>query len=148
MTTPESPYAPPQASLRREGAPVDEELATTGQRLANALIDGFALTLLTALLGALAAAASVGPLASFTISLALQIGYYIVLEGSFGVTAGKLVTGVRVVSDDGKPATWGQITGRSFARMIPFEAFSFLGGRGRPVGWHDSLSGTRVIRAR
>jgi uncharacterized RDD family membrane protein YckC len=145
---PESPYAPPQASLWREGAPVKEELASTGQRFANSLIDGFVLMLLTVLLSVLVGIATLGPFQSFVLSLALQLGYYIVLEGVYGVTPGKLVTGVRVISEDGRRASWGQITGRSFARMIPFEVFSFLGGAGRPVGWHDSLSGTRVIRAR
>ena len=32
------------------------------------------------------------------------------------------------------------------ARFIPFEPFSFLGGGGN--GWHDSLSGRRVVRVR
>lgn len=30
------------------------------------------------------------------------------------------------------------------ARMVPFEAFSFLGER----GWHDSWSGTQVVEVR
>jgi hypothetical protein len=34
--------------------------------------------------------------------------------------------------------------GRSAARSIPFEPFSFLGGQ--PTGWHDRLSETRVVR--
>ncbi len=69
--------------------------------------------------------------------------YYIVLESTTGRTMGKLLTKTRVVTlDGGKPST-GQILGRSFARFIPFEVFSFLGEEG--IGWHDSLSKTRVI---
>lgn len=76
------------------------------------------------------------------------LGYAIVSEALFQRTLGKMITGTCVVRADGTKPTFGQIVGRSFARFIPFEAFSFLGGKGFPVGWHDSLSGTRVITTR
>jgi uncharacterized RDD family membrane protein YckC len=71
--------------------------------------------------------------------------YYIAFEGATGCTLGKLVTRTRVVDESGGPASFGQIVGRTFSRFIPFEAFSFLGQDAR--GWHDSITGTYVVRA-
>jgi uncharacterized RDD family membrane protein YckC len=85
---------------------------------------------------------------AFVLGISVVLAYYIISEGLFQRTLGKLLTGTRVVTADGGRPTFGQIVGRSFARMIPFEAFSFLGGDGGPVGWHDSLSGTRVVSVR
>lgn len=77
----------------------------------------------------------------------IALGYYFVCEALWGRTLGKLLTGTRVVAANGGPPTIPQLVGRTFARIIPFEPFSFLGGP-NPVGWHDSLSGTRVIQVR
>ncbi len=82
----------------------------------------------------------------FAYGILISLFYYIVLESLFGRTIGKLVTGTKVVNEFGGKASFGQILGRSFARMIPFEAFSFLGSTGR--GWHDSLPKTYVIKCR
>ena len=48
-----------------------------------------------------------------------------------------------VVLEDGSlPSSTGYLK-RSFSRMIPFEAFSFLGSEAR--GWHDTISKTYVV---
>ncbi|MEM6265057.1 MAG: RDD family protein, partial [Bacteroidota bacterium] len=65
-------------------------------------------------------------------------------EAAFGKTPGKFVTKTQVVNKDGGKPTPGQLIGRTFARFIPFDAFSFLASN--PVGWHDSLSKTRVVK--
>ncbi|CAN0592803.1 unnamed protein product, partial [Laminaria digitata] len=39
-----------------------------------------------------------------------------------------------------------RLLGRTAARFVPFEAFSFLGGDA--TGWHDRWSNTRVVRLR
>ena len=56
-----------------------------------------------------------------------------------GRTLGKFITGTKVVSADGETPTASQIVGRTFCRMIPFEAFSFA-RETCPVGWHDKFS--------
>lgn len=81
------------------------------------------------------------------VGLAMVVLYFVLLEGAFKITIGKLITGTKVVSEDGSDATMGQIIGRSFCRLIPFEPFSFLFGD-NTTGWHDSLSKTRVINTR
>lgn len=49
-----------------------------------------------------------------------------------------------VVREDGGKPSLGQVLGRTACRLIPFEAFSFLGSSG--VGMHDSIPDTRVVR--
>ena len=82
----------------------------------------------------------------FAIGILVPLAYYILVEGATGRTLGKLVTGTRVVNAAGGTPSFKQILGRSLARFIPFEAFSFLGDDGR--GWHDSIPDTYVIRCR
>ena len=83
-------------------------------------------------------------LVGFLLGLIVVLGYYVIMEAAFQKTIGKMLTGTHVVTADGNVPSFGQIVGRSFARMIPFEPLSFFGKT--PTGWHDRLSGTRVIR--
>lgn len=69
--------------------------------------------------------------------------YYITMELTIGRTLGKILTNTRVFTQQDTPPTFGQILGRTAARLIPFEPFSFLGSTGS--GWHDSLSKTKVV---
>jgi uncharacterized RDD family membrane protein YckC len=69
--------------------------------------------------------------------------YYLLLEGVFNTTPGKCVTNTTIVNENGQRPRFGQILGRTFARLIPFDALSFFGTR----GWHDGLSGTYVVSA-
>ncbi len=81
--------------------------------------------------------------ASFLPSI-LSVIYYIFFEHYVnGQTIGKMVTGTKVLTKEGEQPSLGQIIGRSFARLIPFDAFSYLGASNR--GWHDRLSSTLVI---
>jgi hypothetical protein len=79
----------------------------------------------------------------FLIEAALIIAYYLLLEGIFKTTAGKCATNTVITDEDGNSPSFTKILGRTFARLIPFDALSFLGRR----GWHDSMSGTYVVSA-
>ncbi len=68
--------------------------------------------------------------------------YYTILESATGRTIGKLITGTRVVDKAGKVPALGVIFRRSLSRIVPFEAFSFLGNA---RGWHDAWTDTWVI---
>lgn len=69
--------------------------------------------------------------------------YYLLSEYYFeGRSPAKFITRTRAVTVEGKPASFNRLLGRTFARCIPLEVFTFLGGR----GLHDSLSGTMVIK--
>jgi uncharacterized RDD family membrane protein YckC len=71
--------------------------------------------------------------------------YYISQEPFSGRTLGKHIAGTKVVNEDGSELSFGQALLRTLCRFIPFDAFSFLGQDGRPMGWHDKIAKTKVI---
>ncbi len=127
-------------------------VASGGTRFGNLIIDQIVFGVLVSSLlnylmygGILGQARSLDEtINNLILNYLLYVAYYIVMEASFGKTVGKMVTGTEVISADGGKPTFGQIVGRSFARLIPFEAFSFLGEKA--IGWHDSLSKTLVVK--
>jgi uncharacterized RDD family membrane protein YckC len=80
-------------------------------------------------------------------SWVMTLLYFFALEAAMGRTLGKLAAGTRVVAEDGSDASMGKLIGRTLCRFIPFDPVSFLFGK-NPVGWHDKISGTRVISIR
>ena len=60
-----------------------------------------------------------------------------------GRSVGKYITKTKVVLADGSNPSPIDYLKRSFSRVIPFEALSFLGAEGR--GWHDTISNTYVV---
>lgn len=72
--------------------------------------------------------------------------FYATLEGLTQRTIGKLITRTKVVLENGEKPSVETTIIRSLCRMIPFNAFSFLGNSSR--GWHDSLSKTYVVDTR
>jgi uncharacterized RDD family membrane protein YckC len=71
--------------------------------------------------------------------------YYLVLEAVFNTSAGKAATGTTIVNETGERPRFTQILGRTFCRLIPFEAFSFFGEV--PRGWHDTMTNTYVVES-
>ena len=70
--------------------------------------------------------------------------YYILTEGMLkGKSIGKFITKTRAVSADGSHMDFSTVIKRSFSRIVPFDAFSFLGSE--PTGWHDRWTDTIVI---
>ena len=84
--------------------------------------------------------------AGLLLMVVLYLGYYLFFEGLWQRTPGKWVTGTKVVREDGSVPTFAQIVGRTFARCIPFDMFSFLGMN--VAGWHDRFSGTLVVSSK
>lgn len=70
--------------------------------------------------------------------------YFVLLEGIWQKTLSKFITKTKVVMKDGRKPPFKNILGRTLARYIPFEPFSFLFGS-HPMGWHDRLSNTLVV---
>ena len=80
----------------------------------------------------------------YLILFGLWVFYFLIFEGVFGRTFGKLITRTRVIcSKTKKSPSFSQIVSRTFSRFIPFDLFSYLSNY--PIGWHDSISGTRVV---
>lgn len=69
--------------------------------------------------------------------------YYPTMEITTGKTLAKFITKTRVVNEKGEKPEALTILGRNLARLIPFDNLSFLFGS---RGWHDSVSGTRVVK--
>ena len=74
--------------------------------------------------------------------LILYPGYYILFESTMQSTPGKIILGRVVVDEYGEKPSFSTIFKRSYARVVPFEAFSCLSN----LGWHDTWSDTFVIR--
>lgn len=146
-------------SLNRAVSSGNLKLASSNQRFLTYLLDGLIIGpgSLAIGFGVGIALSVVGKTSEETVnraSLYVQLFvwimiflYYVGMEAMLGRTLGKLVTGTRVVSVDGTDPSIGQIIGRTLCRSIPFDPLSFLFGS-EPVGWHDKISGTRVISVR
>ncbi len=127
--------------------------ADKGKRLLNYIIDAMAISLIQTILVNTFGFLEKIPLGgSFFYGYKVVFGlnvfftpiYYILAEYlSDGKTLGKLITKTRAVTLTGDKPTLNQIIGRSFARVIPFEPFSYLGDQTN--GWHDRMSETIVI---
>jgi uncharacterized RDD family membrane protein YckC len=149
-----NPYAPPAADVNAgPTAGQLEELPTAGMgaRLLNFIIDyivqlvlGIIVVMVIRLMGV---SADWSETTNTLFGLVTMIGYYIIFEALFGWTVGKLITGTRLVAEDDGRATFGQVLGRTLARFIPFEPLSLVFSKSNEA-WHDSLSGTRVVRVR
>jgi uncharacterized RDD family membrane protein YckC len=70
-------------------------------------------------------------------------GYYIFMEYSFQKTLGKFITKSKVQNADGTRPQLGDIVGRTFCRLIPFDAISYLI---MDAGFHDKWTNTTVIK--
>ncbi len=128
--------------------------ASKGKRFANYIIDRICWTALFFILGlALGASGNleaiewlenINPFADFLLTAFVAMWYYTLMEYfTNGKTIGKYITRTRVVGERGERLSFMAILGRSAARFVPFEPFSFLGNS--PWGWHDTWSKTYVM---
>jgi uncharacterized RDD family membrane protein YckC len=84
-------------------------------------------------------------------AIVVPILYYTLAEGACGQTLGKALFGIAVVTDDGRPISYG----RAFARLITLPYALIPAGIGllwaalppAKRAWHDYISATRVITA-
>lgn len=79
----------------------------------------------------------------YLFGMEVTVSIYFLQEYFLGKTIGKWITKTRVVNKDCSDPSGYQFFIRSISRLIPFEAFSFLGSNKR--GWHDTISDTYVI---
>ncbi|PSL47459.1 RDD family protein [Chitinophaga niastensis] len=122
-----------------------QEPATKSQRFGNFIIDYvIAMAVLMAIAFMLGLQQIV--LAEYEYQLIfvlLYVGYCFIMEAfANGRTIGKMITKTRVVRYDGQPLSPLTVLGRSFSRIVPFEAFSGLGD----APWHDKWTNTEVIK--
>lgn len=135
-----------------EPAASSAALASSGQRLGNYCLDTLfyleAMFLVGMLLGVLGLVSWTEGVSGYVLAYTVLFLYFAIPEALSGRTPAKLITATKAVGEDGSPLTVGQAVGRALCRFIPFEPFSFLGGNGRPRGWHDRIPKTKVISLR
>ena len=156
-----NPYAAPTA-MPEVVQTSQMQLASQNQRFINFIIDSIVTYVLNLgvgiVIGILMVVVSGGEpneaamaglqLVATLLGLLVTFFYYFILEATTGLTLGKMATGTKVVNATGGKASLGQCAGRALCRFIPFEVFSFFGNKGFPIGWHDSIPKTRVIKTR
>ena len=143
------------------GADENFEIASTGARFGNYVLDLIAYYVvvfaLSFLAGGLSVALSDGSLVDSMasgsgqlwiqlVSVIVYILYYTILESTTGRSIGKFVTGTKVVTVHGEKPDFGKALLRSLSRAVPFGAFSAFSSSGRM--WHDKWTDTYVIKVR
>lgn len=151
METERNRYAPPGSNVDATTPPGPTVFASKGRRFGTLVVDYIGYFLSAALFGVLIGiifgqrgTQFVRAVPDFVLGLVLMLAYYVFFEGLWARTPGKLVFGTIVVTESGHKPPLLQIITRTLCRFIPFEPFSFLGA----LGWHDSISRTRVIRTK
>ena len=146
-----NPYQAPEAPVYTALESRHRELVSGWRRLGTYLIDVvcfyivfFVIVLAVIFILGDARLDILDGIAGNLIGIGFYLLYYIGFELAFARTLGKFVLGTIVVDEKGDKPTVGQFIGRSFARLIPFEALSCIGSQSR--GWHDSLAKTYVVR--
>lgn len=124
--------------------------ASAGQRLVGILLDIVFLYGLGWAVGSALGAAGMEELVAENggvdvFGAILWFLYFAIQEGITGKTLGKRICGTVAVQLDGTPLSIGRAIGRTLCRVIPFEAFTFLGDDGYPRGWHDRITKTQVL---
>ena len=151
-----NPYQVPNAEIVDVPLVSKVESASKVRRFFNWLIDKlvmFGLAMLIMLLASLAWGDPVlewvggmNKATEYAVDYALAFVYYTLMEGLFGVSIGKLITGTRVVDAEGRRLTFPRALLRSLCRMIPFNALSLLlSDDDVRRAWHDSITRTYVV---
>lgn len=145
----ENIYRAPKAEVSVELNYSIYDMASTGKRFSNMVLD-FVFYLAFSFLVGLAflwtgVSEQLAAINDNVLGIILITLYYFPQEAIWGRTLGKLITKTKVVALDGSKPSIMQALGRTLCRFVPFEAFTFLGGKGKPHGLHDKIPKTKVI---
>jgi uncharacterized RDD family membrane protein YckC len=126
---------------------VNRKMASSGKRFANFIIDTIVYYVLIFAIGFIVTIISGDDSSTFGVVIlfltySMIILYPWAMESMTGKTVGKYITRTRIVKPDGSKPEPINILGRSLCRLIPFDAFSYLGGE---PGWHDRIPKIYVI---
>ena len=86
----------------------------------------------------------------YVLALGLSITYYVWFHGKHGATPGKMACGIKVVTAEGDPITYGRSFGRFFADMLSgillYIGYIMAGFDSQKRALHDHICNTRVIK--
>lgn len=140
-----------QPAESSNAAAAEMKVASTGQRIMTLVLDMLFIYIASfavlAILDRFLPGERLASRQPYVYGVVLFILYYVLQEAFWGRTLGKVIAGTKVVREDGTGISFGQALIRSICRFIPFEQFSFFGGHGHPVGWHDRIARTKVVVA-
>jgi uncharacterized RDD family membrane protein YckC len=128
---------------------VDSNVVGSGIRAVNFLIDSIVWSVIAIVLGIIIVFIAdlldlaLKQLLITVVYIGTFLAYYAIMEVKFQKTVGKFVTKTKVVKMNGEKPTEGDITTRTFCRLIPFDRLSFLFTKN---GIHDFLSKTKVVK--
>lgn len=136
----------------------EDLMASQGQRFINFAIDYIIRIVLGLLIGALIGVICVfmgndellnsidqmGKVTEYLLGLIILFVYYTLTALIFKRSIAKFLTQTLVVFEDGSTPDNVTFMKRTLCRMIPFDAFSFLGTPSR--GWHDTITNTYVVK--
>jgi len=159
MSSEISPYDTPESDLALKPNEVVEIQMPVGRwlRLANFVIDYVVMIVLVGLLyfligfvvgeeGAVRLESIFDSIPDLVFGAGMFLIYYLPLETLTGRTVGKLVTGTKIVTEEGTKPSFKRVIGRTLSRLVPFEPLSFFGKERR--GWHDTWPGIYVVKNR
>jgi uncharacterized RDD family membrane protein YckC len=145
------PYVPPASNVELPAGARPIVRASRWRRFGTFVIDqlgvfvaGFMVGIVALLLFGEPGLAALERTPNIVLGVIFVLCYYLLFEGLWARSPGKLVFGTIVVDEQGMRPRFPQILGRTLCRLIPFEALSFFGSR----GWHDRFPRTHVVLVR
>ena len=80
----------------------------------------------------------------------IGVGYYVGFWATTGQTPGKMALGIKVISVDGSPVSWGKAglryLGYIVSGLVLALGFIWIAFDPQRQGWHDKIAGTYVVR--
>lgn len=144
--------------LNRTGVMSEANIAGAGRRFANHILDlafvfvfsmifGFILGIILAIFAPsiLTIFESENKILDYAYGFFVFFLYFSTFEAMTGRTPAKFITRTKVINEDGVKPNYSTILLRTLYRLVPFDAFSFLGDN--HLGWHDRWSNARVVCA-
>jgi uncharacterized RDD family membrane protein YckC len=150
-------YGSDRTTLRTpEGVGFDVTIAGLGSRSLAAIVDAMVQFIIAFVIGSASGGSfSDGGVGSAIVTVLVFLcifGYFFICESMFkGRTLGKRITGLRVINDQGAPASARQIAVRNLVRIVDFLPFAYLigissiGTSNRSQRLGDLAAGTIVI---
>jgi len=125
---------------------IEKNLAGKWKRFANSILDGIFMLIIIVGVVQLFVLIRLDYIIQdarvYYLLIVTSLSYYVLPECLYGKTLSKFITRTKVVTVSGSKPDFLSIIARTACRHIPFEPFSVLVNT---VGWHDSISKTRVV---